>query len=71
VIFHSHLNFSVFRKNKWHLLRHVFIQTRDIKEMVPIGTFWFWSIAFPAERQITADSVEKVGHGFYGRKVRA
>jgi hypothetical protein len=56
VIFHSNLSFSVFRKTKSHLLRHIFIQVRDMKAMVPISAFWFWSIAFPAERQITARS---------------
>jgi hypothetical protein len=61
VIFHPNLNFSVFRKTKSHLLSQVFIQVRDMKPMVPISAFWFWSIAFPAERQKTADSVEKVG----------
>ena len=30
----------------------------------------FWKIVVRHERRLSADSVEKVGHGFHGRKVR-
>lgn len=30
----------------------------------------YWPLAAVRDRQLTADSVEKVGHGFHGRKVR-
>ena len=42
------------------------------KDFSPLSVFsQNRSIAARHERQLMADSVEKVGHGFHGRKVRA
>jgi hypothetical protein len=40
-------------------LRHLVFSSKDFEVPKKI------------ERQLLADSVEKVGHGFYGRKIRA